>query len=195
MRCRRWARILLACSELEEQTGRPSKPAGEWDTGRASMTATGTPRHRSRRKLHRSLLRLVLGLVLCLPHGLTAVPWQSADAAGGATRCCCVGECRCTGSCCNHGPSSRTTPKGPVMTTGAEGLSDGNTCRQSPAAPARPRPDDLSHGDVARRVARLPSPLPAAWFRTDFGRLASTSGLLIATPPRGPPVTQSCTAS
>ena len=81
------------------------------------------------------------------------------------------------------------------MTTGAEGLSDGNTCRQSPATPARPRPDNLGHGDVARRVARLPSPLPAAWLRTDLGRLAATSGLLTATPPRGPPVTQSCTAS
>ena len=51
---RRWARILLAHAEPGEPIGRPSKSAGEWDTGRASMTATGTARYQSRRRPHRN---------------------------------------------------------------------------------------------------------------------------------------------
>ena len=65
----------------------------------------------------RAMTRFALALLIAVLQGFVgggvSNPSQGASAA--TYSCCCVGECHCTGDCCNHGPvSTGRSQKAPV---------------------------------------------------------------------------------
>ena len=50
--------------------------------------------------------RFALSLLIAAVHlaGVSSAPGGSRSPSTSAYRCCCIGECHCTGDCCNHAP-------------------------------------------------------------------------------------------
>jgi hypothetical protein len=57
-------------------------------------------------KVLRITSRFALSLLLAAVHlaGASSAPGGSRNPSSSAYRCCCIGECHCTGDCCNHAP-------------------------------------------------------------------------------------------
>jgi hypothetical protein len=77
---------------------------------------------------YRATLRVALALLVAAVQvagaGIATAPTRTPDT--GAYFCCCVGECSCTGDCCNHGP--------------AEGSEDSSSLRIGSRGPALEAP-------------------------------------------------------
>ena len=74
---------------------------------------------------YRATLRVALALLVAAVQvagsGVAAAPTRTPDT--GAYFCCCVGECSCTGDCCNHGPADDVGEETPKIRIGAGGPS------------------------------------------------------------------------
>ena len=72
---------------------------------------------------YRATLRVALALLVAAVQvvgvGLATAPTSTPDTA--AYFCCCVGECSCTGDCCNHGPAEDDREKASNIRIGAGG--------------------------------------------------------------------------
>ena len=72
---------------------------------------------------YRAILRVALALLVAAVQvvgaGIATAPTRTPDA--GAYFCCCVGECSCTGDCCNHGPAGDDREETSEIRIGAGG--------------------------------------------------------------------------
>ena len=71
----------------------------------------------------RSLGRAPLALLVIAAQvtGVAATTVQNQRPDTAIYFCCCVGECACTGDCCNHAPDSGAEEESPTLRVGAAG--------------------------------------------------------------------------
>jgi hypothetical protein len=136
-----------------------------------------------------ALSRLLLVLVLTGWQVASVQPSRLllATASPSGVTCCCIGECHCTGDCCNHGPGADRRDPRPSLRGGTEpGIGSSRSCGAM-TAPTTRRHDHHDPVPVTAPVSLLPD--PSRWHVARVGDLdlRSTRALPAHAPPRGPP--------
>jgi hypothetical protein len=138
----------------------------------------------------RASLRVALALLVAAVQvagaGIATAPTRTPDR--GAYFCCCVGECSCTGDCCNHGPADDDREKASNIRIGAGGpaLEAPKSCGMWRATMQR-GPDEgkaIVDNSGTRSAAPPASPRPHQFQKTPF--VSSDEGLRPSSP-RAPP--------
>ena len=138
---------------------------------------------------NRAILRVTLSLLVTTAQvigvALATAPTRTPDT--GAYFCCCIGECSCTGDCCNHAPTEVSSDSSTIR-IGAPGpaLEAPRSCGMWRATLQR-GPD---HGKVAvdhSRARSLPPPASPRLRRLQEDSFVSSDEGLRPSSPRAPP--------
>ena len=138
-------------------------------------------------------MRVALSLLVAVVQvagTVAAIPSANSPVTG-LYFCCCIGECSCTGDCCNHEPTPGGDSQLPVLRIGVAGptIEAPKSCGVWRATLQR-GPDN---GKVIASNTRARSPIPPSspvLGSVDKKRLVSIDEGLQPCSPRAPPSTQ-----
>jgi hypothetical protein len=108
--------------------------------------------------------------------------------AGKRYSCCCVGECHCTGDCCNHPPDGSRTESGPDLRAAAgwPAVASPRSCGLWYGVLNAPSPGVNLDRPASFGLTR-PAASPARLSPSIHWVTASTRGILRQSAPRAPP--------
>ena len=138
----------------------------------------------------RAFSRFALSLLIAAVQ-IAGVQGSPSPAQGSSTAtysCCCIGECHCTGDCCNHGPVATERDKAPSVRVGAgaPAWQAPNQCGVWQGTLQRP-PGEAKILLADSRGVPLASPDRSHLRPPSFAVVTSTASYLRASSPRAPP--------